>query len=162
MFAGAANVNAEKVKQTGVKRVRAWLEDLLPDEERDEEDGGKAPPGKETSVIVNQLACKEVGCPDVEVVMTLLRPKPRPKLMFKIYKAAAELTNGEISEALQKALAAEQGTEHAHEHAEQVPEKKADEHGHDEHGHDEHVHSGDCCGHDHDDGHDGQHEHGHT
>ena len=70
---------AEQKQREGVQRVIGWLEDMLPDEERDEEDGGSAPPGKETSVICNQLACKEEGCPDVEVVMTLLRAKPRPK-----------------------------------------------------------------------------------
>ena len=47
---------------------------------------------------MNQLACKEVGCPDVEVVMTLLRKKPREKLMFKVYKAAADMTNDEVEE----------------------------------------------------------------
>ena len=187
MMFGTKNDNAEKAKiqQNGVKRVREWLENLLPEEEKDEEDGGKAPPGKETSVIVNQLACKEEGCPDVEVVLTLLRAKPRPKLMFKIYKAAAELSSEEVEEAMQKALA-----EEAKEHEVQTSEAKEHDHGHNDakkdhahghddakkdhaHGHDEHGHGpgcghDDCCGHDH--GHsDGQHkdedhshEHGHA
>jgi hypothetical protein len=63
-----ADAEEQKKKSAGVKRVREWLEELLPIEERDEDDGGQAPPGKETSVIVNQLACIEAGCPDVETV----------------------------------------------------------------------------------------------
>ena len=104
-----ADAAADKKKTEGVKRVIGWLEELLPDNERDEDIGGSAPCGKETSVIVNQLACKEVGCPDVEVVMTLLRPKPRPKLMFKIYKAACDLSKEEVEEAMVKAVAEEAG-----------------------------------------------------
>jgi len=188
----AKDTKSDAQKAAGVKRVRDWLEGLLPEEERDEEDGGKAPPGKETSVIVNQLACKEVGCPDVEVVMTLLRAKPRPKLMFKIYKAASELTLEEVSSALKMALAEEQGTgdvQHEHGHAEAAG---SHEHGHEhgaaccEHGHaDDHKHAeahdhghaeaaaghdhaqkggGDCCEHGHADAHKHAeaHEHGHV
>ena len=153
------------MQQAGVKRVRDWLEELLPDDEKDEDDGGAAPPGKETSVIVNQLACKEAGCPDVEVVITLLRAKPRPKLMFKIFKAAAELTNDEVEASLRKALAEEEGgQEHAHDHKVADAAVVTQEHGHVE-GH-EHGHGdgADCCGHEHDEhghGHAEEHEHGH-
>jgi hypothetical protein len=140
MFASkSANAEAAKLQQQGCKRVREWLDKMLPEDERDEEDGGKAPPGKETNVIVNQLACKEAGCPDVECVLTLLRAKPRPKLMFKIYKAAIDLTKEEVAAAMQAALTEEQKEATAH-----------NEHGHDEHGHDEHSH-----------GH-GEHDHAHT
>ena len=82
----AKSVSAERAQAQAVKRVGGWLEDLLPDEEKEEDDGGTAAPGKETSVIVNQLACKEAGCPDVELVITLIRAKPRPKLMFKVFE----------------------------------------------------------------------------
>ena len=176
MFA-SKDKNAEKAKiqQAGVKRVREWLENLLPEEEKDEEDGGKAPSGKETSVIVNQLACKEEGCPDVEVVMTLLRAKPRPKLMFKVYKAAAELSSEEVEAAMQTALAKEaqeleaqtsETKEHDHGHA----ETKEHDHGHADGGGHEDCSHDDCCGHDHahSDGQhkekdeDHSHEHGHA
>ena len=82
---GVKDKAKEKAQQEGVRRVKDWLIGLLPADEKEEDDGGTAEDGKETSVIVNQLACKEAGCPDVEVVITLLRAKPRPKLMFKIY-----------------------------------------------------------------------------
>ena len=36
-------------------------------------------------------ACKEDDCPDIETAITLMRPKPREKLLFKIYKPAAEM-----------------------------------------------------------------------
>lgn len=150
MFKAGGDKAAALVQQQGVKRVRGWLEDALPDNEKDEEDGGSAPSGEETNVIVNQLACKEPGCPDVECVLTLIRAKPRPKLMFKIYKAAAELSQDEVNAALQKALTEESGA-HDHDHAEAADGHAGhaadcdccDEHGHDEHGHDEAEHGHD-------------------
>ena len=147
-----ASGTAEKEKSAGIHRVRDWLEAKLPDEEKDEDLGGTAPPGKETTVIVNQLECKEPGCPPVEIVMTLLRAKPAPKLMFKIFKAAAEATQEEVEAALQTALAGEKAGngEASHEHAHQEKTAKT------EHGHE---HDGDCCGHDH--GHDEEKDHAH-
>ena len=153
----AKNTADDQAKAQGVKRVREMLEGFLPAEERDEDDGGSAPFGKETSVIVNQLACMEAGCPDVEVVCTLLRAKPRPKLMFKIYKAAKDLSSEEVEAAMKKAIAEEAGGgEHEHGHAEPVAAKGSGchddccehEHGHGEHGHEEK--------------HGGEHEHGHA
>ena len=151
----AKNTADDQAKAQGVKRVREMLEGFLPDNERDEDDGGSAPFGKETSVIVNQLACMEAGCPDVEVVCTLLRAKPRPKLMFKIYKAAKDLSSEEVEAAMKKAVAEEAG-EHEHGHAEPVAAKGSGCHddccGHD-HGHEEHGHE---------EKHGGEHEHGHA
>ena len=110
--AKGTNASADKVKADGVKKVDAWLQELLPEDERATwHAGGKAPDGQETSTIVNQLACQEEDCPDVEVVITLLRPKPRPRLMFKIYKAAAELSREEVEAALKAAIAKEEGGE---------------------------------------------------
>ena len=101
---------ADKAKSKAVAKVCSWLEQLLPDEQRaDWLPGGKAPDGQETSVIVNQLACSEDGCPDVELVISLLRPKPQPKLMFKIYKAAVDLSHEELEAALVKATAEQAG-----------------------------------------------------
>ena len=133
--------------------------------------------------MVNQLECKEPGCPPVECVIALLR---KPKLMFKvrppnpqapatarsllsrrsrpvhacvppqIFKAMADVTEEEAVGALKKALADEKsGTEHGHH-----------EHGHcSEHAHgSEHDHKdghGDCCEHGHDDGEGHEHGHGH-
>ena len=136
----AKNTADDQAKAQGVKRVREMLEGFLPDNERDEDDGGSAPFGKETSVIVNQLACMEAGCPDVEVVCTLLRAKPRPKLMFKIYKAAKDLSSEEVEAAMKKAIAEEAG-EHEHGHAEPVAAKGSGCHD-------------DCCEHEHGHGHD--------
>ena len=166
MITSSKNGAAQKAKlqQEGVRRVSEWLEELLPHEERDEEEGGGAPSGKETSVIVNQLSCKEEGCPDVEVVMTLLRAKPRPKLMFKVFKAAADLSREEVQEALQKAM-----DEEAKENEKECRGHDHHEHGHqsDDHSHGNGEHHDVCCGHDHADGKnahshsDGKHEHGH-
>ena len=152
------NNAAEAAKTAAVKKVGAWLEEMLPEDERDEDDGGKAPPGKETSVIVNQLQCQEAGCPDVELVMTLLRAKPRPKLTFKIFKAAVDLSREELETALRQALAEEEGpankaAKHDHDHDEHG-------HGHDEHGHG-HAHDGKCCDHDHSEDAHAKSDHGH-
>ena len=170
---------AEKAKSAGVRRVVEMIEGLLPAEEKEEDDGGTAADGCETNVIVNQLACQEAGCPDVEVVITLLRGKAtgRPKLMFKIYKAAADLSIEEVEKAMREALAEEQGhgKEHEHGHDNGHADGGGDccehghaEHGHAEHGHAEHGHAegADCCEHghgeDHEHGHKGkEHEHGH-
>ena len=53
-------------------------------------------------------ACKEDDCPDIETAITLMRPKPREKLLFKIYKPAAEMIREDVESALQKAVAEEQ------------------------------------------------------
>ena len=99
---------ASKAKSAAISQVCRWLEEMLPDEERlDTLPGGKAEDGAETSIICNQLACREDDCPDVELVITLIRQKPRPKLMFKIYKAAVDLTKGELRTALVQAEEAE-------------------------------------------------------
>ena len=113
MFGGGgpsfgSSASAGPTKAQAVGKVSGWLEQLLPEEERaDWLPGGKAADGSETSVIVNQLECQETGCPDVELVITLLRPKPLPKLMFKIFKAAADLTEDEVKKALEEAMAKE-------------------------------------------------------
>ena len=63
--AKGTNASADKVKADGVKKVDAWLQELLPEDERATwHAGGKAPDGQETSTIVNQLACQEEDCPD--------------------------------------------------------------------------------------------------
>jgi len=44
--------NEEKEKRlAGTRRVRDWVEEALPEEEQDE-----------TTVMVNQIECKEEGC----------------------------------------------------------------------------------------------------
>jgi hypothetical protein len=153
---------AEKAQAKGARRVREWCEELLPDDEKEEDDGGTAAPGKESTVIVNQLQCKEPGCPDVEVVITLLRARPRAKLMFKIFKAVAELSREEVELAMQTAMDEESGKAkpQAHDHDEEKHGHAEQEHGHAEHGHAEGG-GVDCgCGHDHAEH--GHAEHGHA
>ena len=145
MFAGALGgaINADKEdvkrKQEATRRVVGWIEKALPPEEED------------TAVMVNQLECKEEGCPPVECVIALLR---KPRLTFKIYKQTVEVTEPEVVAALKKALAAERG-EPVHEHS-HIEKHAAGEHGH-AHGHDE-----DCCGHEHGHSKPEDHDHGHS
>ena len=65
------NKDADKqARLAGIRQVSDWIEDELPAEEKDT-----------TSVMVNQIECKEEGCPPVECVIALLR---KPKLVFKV------------------------------------------------------------------------------
>ena len=151
----AQNADAAKIQRDGVKRVQEFCLSMLPDNEREEDDGGTAEDNMETSVIVNQLACKEAGCPDVEVVITLLRAKKtgRAKLMFKIYKAAAEITRDEVEHAMRAAQKTEQEELSASKEA-----HDAHAHGHNEEDHG-HAHGDDCgCEHGHDEGNADEHK----
>lgn len=142
----SATAEAEAAKREATPKLCGWVEQMLPEEERSVELGGRAPSGQATNVMVTQLACKEDDCPDIETAITLMRPKPREKLLFKIYKPAAEITCEEVEEALQKAMAEEVlatsdapggGAGHVSDCCD------ADEHGHNEHGHDHEVAAGD-------------------
>ena len=127
-FSFIKDKKAEEAKTEAVLKLAGWLEQLLPEEERWEGlAGGKAPNGKETNVACNQLACQEEDCPDVEVVCRLHYPKPRPRLMFKIYKPATDITHEELEEALRKAQA-EQATE-GEDGAEQAQVVDSEHHG---------------------------------
>ena len=161
---GRTDSAAEKKKRDGVKRVVEWLEDLLPEEEKDEEFGGKAPAGKETNVICNQLECKEPGCPPVELVMTLLRAKPKQKLMFKIFKAASEVTREEVrcvDQTQEGSCSAPTAASAVYTQVDAAMKRAiAEEAGGHDHGHADGKHADGCCGHDHDEK-EKAHEHGH-
>jgi len=116
----------DQAKKQATPKIRGWVEEMLPEEDRsDQLPGGKAPKGSETNVMVAQLACKEDDCPDVETAITLMRPKSsgKDKLLFKIYKPAAEITREEVEAALLKAKAAE---EFAQGHGHGVPPREAE------------------------------------
>ena len=68
----------KEARLAGVRRVADWVEDALPEDEQET-----------TTVMVNQIECREEGCPPVECVIALLR---KPKLVFKIFKPVAEVT----------------------------------------------------------------------
>ena len=79
----------------------------------------------------------------------------KPKLMFKIYKKCADVTQEEVLAALKQALAEEAGGSHDHGHHEHGHDGTEAEHDHGQHGHED---GGACCddpSHDH-----GHHEHG--
>eukprot|EP00036_Acanthoecidae_sp_10tr_P010165 CAMPEP_0182929856 /NCGR_PEP_ID=MMETSP0105_2-20130417/22963_1 /TAXON_ID=81532 ORGANISM="Acanthoeca-like sp., Strain 10tr" /NCGR_SAMPLE_ID=MMETSP0105_2 /ASSEMBLY_ACC=CAM_ASM_000205 /LENGTH=153 /DNA_ID=CAMNT_0025068053 /DNA_START=24 /DNA_END=485 /DNA_ORIENTATION=+ len=110
--AAAAEAEAARLKAQveATPKVREWVEQMLPEDERRADlPGGKAPEGKETDVMVIQLACQEDDCPDVETAITLLRKAPKPKMTFKVYKPAAEMSRDDVEVALLKAVGKEQG-----------------------------------------------------
>lgn len=80
-----------------IKRVGALLEDLLrrldwvralPEDDFDDGLHG-------LSVSVNEIQCKEAGCPPVETVCTLLRAGAKPR-MAKVLKAVRDVTAADV------------------------------------------------------------------
>ena len=59
----------DEARRAAVRRVADWVEQALPEEERDS-----------THVMVNQVECREDGCPPIECVIALLR---KPKIIFR-------------------------------------------------------------------------------
>ena len=178
MFKLTRDKGEEDKKRKVVIALTGRLEQMLSEDERHEGlQGGKAPTGQETNVSIRQLACQEEGCPDVETVI-LLSSKIRPKLMFKIYKAAADISDEELQERLEaeRATAAQEATKDADGHGDGHTDAHGDGHG-DAHGDghggshegEGHKHDGGCCGgerggehgdgHKHGDGHGDGHKH---
>ena len=62
----------KQARLAGIRQISGWVEDELSLHATDGEDTA--------SVMVNQIECKEEGCPPVECVIALLR---KPKLVFK-------------------------------------------------------------------------------
>ena len=60
----------DEARRAAVRRVADWVEQALPEEERDT-----------THVMVNQVECREDGCPPMECVIALLR---KPKIIFRV------------------------------------------------------------------------------
>lgn len=80
-----------------IKAITQWIEDALPEEL------------EETVVMVNELQCFEPGCAPLETVVSLLAEK---SIVFKLFKAAADVTPADALEALQKALSGNVGEQH--------------------------------------------------
>ena len=64
------NHAVDQARRAAVRRVADWVEQALPEEQRDA-----------THVMVNQVECREEGCPPVECVVALLR---KPKIVFRV------------------------------------------------------------------------------
>ena len=64
------NHAVDQARRAAVRRVADWVEQALPEEQRDA-----------THVMVNQVECREEGCPPVECVIALLR---KPKIVFRV------------------------------------------------------------------------------
>ena len=60
----------DEARRAAVRRVADWVEQALPEEQRDA-----------THVMVNQVECREAGCPPVEGVIALLR---KPKIVVRV------------------------------------------------------------------------------
>ena len=60
----------DEARRAAVRRVADWVEQALPEEER-----------HTTHVMVNQVECREDGCPPMECVIALLR---KPKIIFRV------------------------------------------------------------------------------
>ncbi|MFE4108027.1 hypothetical protein [Almyronema epifaneia] len=51
-------------------------------------------------VSISQLQCQEPGCPPLETVITVMTQPPQ---MFKIHRAASEITFAEVQHAIRSA-----------------------------------------------------------
>ncbi|TVP66917.1 MAG: hypothetical protein EA342_10420 [Leptolyngbya sp. LCM1.Bin17] len=52
----------------------------------------------ETTISINQLQCKEPGCPPVETVIIILT---QPTKQYKIHKAIGDITTADVIKAVQ-------------------------------------------------------------
>ncbi|MBA2395693.1 MAG: hypothetical protein H0V70_23440 [Ktedonobacteraceae bacterium] len=61
-----------------LQQVKTWVHDSLQIED-------------DTSLLVTELRCSEVGCPPIETVIALLK-SAHPTQQYKIHKPVAEIT----------------------------------------------------------------------
>jgi len=80
---GRPSFNREKGEE-----VKRWFRDALALSE-------------ETIVSLNQLRCRDAGCPDVESVITVLA-EGRPAEIFKIWLPVEEITHARVLRAIAK------------------------------------------------------------
>mmetsp|Transcript_18226 Transcript_18226/g.46994 ORF Transcript_18226/g.46994 Transcript_18226/m.46994 type:complete len:101 (-) Transcript_18226:181-483(-) len=84
-----------------ISRVRDKVEEMLP------------PAMEDVAVMVNQIECKEPGCPPIETVVSLLE-EGAPKI-FKVFKPVSEVTDEDLKKGLQELLSfGKTADEHAH------------------------------------------------
>mmetsp|Transcript_14740 Transcript_14740/g.43252 ORF Transcript_14740/g.43252 Transcript_14740/m.43252 type:complete len:103 (-) Transcript_14740:196-504(-) len=74
------------VDKSQIARVRDLVEALLPPEFDD------------VAVMVNQIECKEEGCPPIETIISLLVERNPKK--FKVFKPVAEVTDEDVRSGL--------------------------------------------------------------
>jgi len=69
------------------RRVRAWV-------------ALHAGAGEDDAVMVTELQCTEEGCPPVETVLALLRPREQPR-KWKVHKPTALVTEEDVRAAIE-------------------------------------------------------------
>ncbi|KAA2237437.1 hypothetical protein [Salinarimonas soli] len=77
---------APRTDKAAIERVKAWAKALL----------GVDPA---TTVVVNEIACNDPGCPGVETVVLVMEPGRKTRAA-KIPKAIGDVTEGDVREAL--------------------------------------------------------------
>lgn len=65
-----------------VLRVKQWAHELLR-------------PTADAHIMVTQVACPDIDCPDVESVVAVLRPG-QPPARYKIFKALRDVTRDDL------------------------------------------------------------------
>jgi hypothetical protein len=76
----------DEQRSAAIKSLKALARELLSADEDD-------------AVVVNELACTELGCPPVETVIALLRAGREPQ-QIKVHKPAVEVTEDDVRQAL--------------------------------------------------------------
>ncbi len=72
-----SNLKAEPAK---VKQVKTWITEILNLDEQ-------------VAISLNQLTCREPGCPPIETAIALAEQPPK---QYKIHKAIAEIQQSDI------------------------------------------------------------------
>ena len=77
------NLKADSEK---IKQVKTWIAEIL------NLDG-------QVAISLNQLTCRELGCPPIETVIVIMEQPPK---QYKIHKSITEIERSELEQLINK------------------------------------------------------------
>ncbi|MGF7161542.1 hypothetical protein FHS85_003183 [Rhodoligotrophos appendicifer] len=91
-MSGFFNPFAPKARGAGDSstRIKHWVRKYLPLPD-------------DVVVSVNQISCREAGCPDIETVIGIFRPG-EPVQKLRLFRPITDVTEGDVEEASRSAL----------------------------------------------------------
>ncbi len=78
-----SNLKADPAK---VKQVKTWITEILNLDEQ-------------VAISLNQLTCREPGCPPIETAIVLVEQPPK---QYKIHKSIAEIERADLEQLINK------------------------------------------------------------
>ncbi|MGF1542529.1 MAG: hypothetical protein ACFCU5_19145 [Pleurocapsa sp.] len=78
-----SNLKADPDK---VKQVKTWIVEILNLDEQ-------------VAISLNQLTCRELGCPPIETAIVIMLKPPK---QYKIHKSIAEIERGDIEQLIKQ------------------------------------------------------------